>query len=126
DRAAAGAVDVHFPLQTAKKMRRWKGNGVTDVIIPIPGPARRRAMQAHPGIVKHFCPIIDERAADESLAHHVGGVEHEIAIRIKLDEPQLMSGKLRALGVGHLVKRPGKWALGGSKCRSSERVLGGD
>ena len=83
-------------------------------------------MQAHPGIVKHFRPIIDERAADESLAHHVGSVEHGIAIRIKLDEPQLMSGKLRALGVGHLVKRPGKWALGGSKCRRSERVLGGD
>src|SRR5436190_1837095 len=102
---------VYFKVETGEEMGGRKSDGVADVIIAIARAARGRSVQPHAHIIEDLGAIVDERPADQRLAHHVRGVEHEITVGIQLDQPQLMRGKGGALAVGHLIERAGSGAF---------------
>ena len=104
-RAASRTIDADVVLYATKQTALGEIDVVTDILVAVPNAAGDGSLQLRAGVVEDFRTIVDQRRAVARVAHHVGIREHEVAVGIQHDQPQLMRGKRGALRVGHLVER---------------------
>src|SRR5438093_5864806 len=84
-RPATGAVDADIVLHTAEELSLREVDVVADVSIPVANAAGGGALKPRPGVVEDFRTIVNQRRTVARVAHHVGGLEHEVAAGIEHD-----------------------------------------